>query len=427
MTSDNTIKKGGFHYAFLIVATGIVITCVPCAIVLSCAGIFFTPLANYFGVPLASASMNFSIMSIAMMISLPIAGRLMNKVDLRIVLSACVALCSAVLIFFSFAGALWQFYVGNFILGLAIAPLIYLSIPTLINAWCVKRVGFFIGLCMAFTGIGGVIFNPLGTVFIQAGPEGWRTGYLVFGLIILIALPFTIFIVRSKPEDKGLKPYGYEDLASQAQSDGGKIAETGVPCGKAVKTAAFFAVAAFCGLITLNQTVYQFLPSYVTSLSQSIPTLAALTGVVASACMAGQAIGKVILGAINDKSVKGGMLFGIGFGIIGVLLMWILPAQAIILLVGSFMFGFVYACTTVQSPLLTRSVFGTRDYTSIYSYVSMVGSIFSAIAAVFWGWICGLPNGYSIMFILSLVVMVASILLGMFALHQSKKLEKTAE
>ena len=91
MTSDNTIKKGGFHYAFLIVATGIVITCVPCAIVLSCAGIFFTPLANYFGVPLASASMNFSIMSIAMMISLPIAGRLMNKVDLRIVLSACVA------------------------------------------------------------------------------------------------------------------------------------------------------------------------------------------------------------------------------------------------------------------------------------------------------------------------------------------------
>ena len=279
---------------------------------------------------------------------------------------------------------------------------------------------------MAFTGIGGVIFNPIGTALIQAGPEGWRTGYLVFGILTLVVtLPFTIFVVRSKPSDKGLLPYGAGEVSDDAGMPAAK--ESGVPANKAMKTSAFIAVAAFCGLITINQTVYQFMPSYCQSFSATLPDIAAISGVVASSCMAGQAIGKVILGAVNDKTIKGGMAFGIGGGIIGVLLMWFLPSQAIVLMVGAFLFGFVYACTTVQTPLLTRAVFGSLDYTNIYSRVSMVGALASAFAAVFWGWIIDLPNGFSLMFALSLVCMVASFLLGTFALARGSKLERVEE
>ena len=431
--SNEVTKKGGFHYAFLIVACGIVITCIPCALVLSCAGIYFTPVSEYFGVPKASFTLYFTIMNIAMMIALPIAGKLMGKVDMRAILSVCAIICGVCLIVFSRLTAVWQFYIVGAILGFGIAPLIYLAVPNLINAWCKKKVGFFIGLCMAFTGIGGVIFNPVGTALMATGPDGWRTGYLVFGIIILVVtLPFTLFVVRGNPAEKGLQPYGADEVAASATTSAAPAVDKGVPANKAMKTAAFIAVAVFCGLITLNQTVYQFLPSYVTELSKtSVPELAAqlaaVTGGIASACMAGQAIGKVVLGTINDKSAKAGMAFGIGCGIIGVLLMWFVPSQAVILFIGSFLFGCVYACTTVQSPLLTRTVFGSRDYTNIYSRVSMVGSLCSAFAAVFWGWICDLPNGYTIMFVLSLAVMVVSFLLGLFAMGQRKKLEKLAE
>lgn len=425
--STETTKKGGFHYAFLIVATGIVITCVPCALVLSCAGIYFTPVSSYFGVPRATFTLYFSILNIFMMLTLPFAGKLMSKVDLRIVLSACVVLCGIGLISMSFFNAIWQFYIAGAVLGIGIAPLIYLAVPTLINAWCKKKVGFFIGLCMAFTGIGGVIFNPIGTALIQAGPEGWRTGYMVFGILTLVVtLPFTLFVVRSKPSDKGLAPYGAGEEVETADAKPA-AKDSGVPASKAMKTSAFIAVAAFCGLITINQTVYQFMPSYCQSFSATLPEIAAMSGVVASACMAGQAIGKVILGAINDKSIKGGMGFGIGGGIIGVLLMWFLPSQAVILMIGAFLFGFVYACTTVQTPLLTRAVFGSLDYTNIYSRVSMVGALASAFAAVFWGWIIDLPNGFSLMFVLSLVCMVVSFLLGVFALSRGAKLERVEE
>ncbi|MBQ9620767.1 MAG: MFS transporter, partial [Atopobiaceae bacterium] len=203
------MEKKRFHYAYAIVASCIAITCLPCALVLSCAGIFFTPVSEFFGVPKASFTLYFSVLNIMMMLTLPLAGNHLSRLDARKVLSGATILAGVGLIGMSFGTSMPWFYVCGAVLGFGMAPLIYMAVPTLINNWCVKKVGFFVGLCMAFTGIGGVIFNPIGTAIIQSGPEGWRLAYRVFGLIVLIGtLPFTLFVVRSKPEDKGLLPYG---------------------------------------------------------------------------------------------------------------------------------------------------------------------------------------------------------------------------
>ncbi|MGN0047036.1 MAG: MFS transporter [Eggerthellaceae bacterium] len=432
---DESVQKpkGSFHYAFAIVASCIAITCVPCALTLSCAGIFFTPVSEYFGVPKAQFTLYFSVLNLAMMVMLPIAGKLMNKIDLRILLSAAVIVNGVTYLVMSQLTEVWMFYVAGVFLGIGTAPLIYLAIPTLINNWCTKKVGFFVGLCMAFTGIGGVIFNPVGTALIGSGPDGWRLGYLVFGIIMLVAtLPFTLLVVRSKPEDKGLLPYGAEvgdteeASAEPAATTGVSAASaiTGVSAKNAMGTLAFALVAAFAFLITMNQMVYQFLPSYCQSFEGT--DIALMAGAVASACMAGQAIGKVVLGVVNDRSTKGGLFLGVGLGIVGVVAMMLVP-QVIVLMVGAFLFGFVYACTTVQVPLLTRTVFGSKEYTQIYSRISTVGVLGGVVAPTFWGIIVDLPNGFTLMFVLSFVVMVASLALGLLALRQVKNLQRYVE
>lgn len=58
--------KTKFHYAYLIVASCIAITCLPCALVLSCAGIFFTPVSEYFGVARAEFTLYFSILNLSL-------------------------------------------------------------------------------------------------------------------------------------------------------------------------------------------------------------------------------------------------------------------------------------------------------------------------------------------------------------------------
>ena len=419
------MEKKRFHYAYAIVASCIAITCLPCALVLSCAGIFFTPVSEFFGVPKASFTLYFSVLNIMMMLTLPLAGNHLSRLDARKVLSGATILAGVGLIGMSFGTSMPWFYVCGAVLGFGMAPLIYMAVPTLINNWCVKKVGFFVGLCMAFTGIGGVIFNPIGTAIIQSGPEGWRLAYRVFGLIVLIGtLPFTLFVVRSKPEDKGLLPYGADEVAESASQQAPAAVVEGVPANVAMKTPAFFALAIFCGIITLNQTIYQFLASYATSFGDTIPAIAAASGVVASAAMAGQAIGKMLLGIINDKSVKLGIVFGLACGVVGVLLMWFIPSPLAVLLVGAFLFGIVYAMTTVQTPLLVRSVFGSADYTNIYSRISMVGAIMSAFAAVFWSFVIDSPGGFPLMFIGGIVCMAVCLVSSFFALGQKDKLPK---
>ena len=423
MASSNS-QRGGFHYAYLIVLSCIVMTCLPCALVLSCAGIFFTPVSEFFGVPKASFTLYFSVLNLAMMATLPVAGKLLAARDARVVLSVATALCGLGMFGMASCQEVWQFYLVGIVLGVGVAPLIYLAVPTLINAWCVKRVGFFVGLCMAFTGIGGVIFNPIGTAIIQSSPEGWRQAYLVFGAIILVGtLPFTLFVVRGKPADKGLLPYGAGEKDAADADGAATVGTQGVSAADAMRTPAFWAIVAFCGLITLNQTVYQFLSSYALSFSNSLPQIAAASGVVASAAMGGQAIGKVFLGSVSDHSVRLGAVCGIAGGVVGVLLMWGIPSVLALLLVGAFCFGVVYAMTTVETPLLVRSVFGSADYANIYSRVSMVGSLMSAVAAVFWSLVIDSAGGYGLMFALSLVCMAACLALALFALAHVPRAE----
>ena len=424
MASSNTATRGSFHYAYLIVLSCIVMTCLPCALVLSCAGIFFTPVSEFFGVPKASFTLYFSVLNLAMMATLPVAGKLLAARDARVVLSVATALCGLGMFGMASCQEVWQFYLVGIVLGVGVAPLIYLAVPTLINAWCVKRVGFFVGLCMAFTGIGGVIFNPIGTAIIQSSPEGWRQAYLVFGIIILVGmLPFTLFVVRGKPADKGLLPYGAGEKDAADADGAATVVTQGVSAADAMRTPAFWAIVAFCGLITLNQTVYQFLSSYALSFSDSLPQIAAASGVVASAAMGGQAIGKVFLGSVSDRSVRLGAICGIAVGAVGVLLMWGMPSVLALLLVGAFCFGVVYAMTTVETPLLVRSVFGSADYANIYSRVSMVGSLMSAVAAVFWSLVIDSAGGYALMFALSLVCMAACLALALFALAHAPRTE----
>lgn len=428
MSSETVQKQGGFHYAFLIVAACIVIVRIPCALVLSCSGIYYTPLATYFDVPRATITLYFTILNLAMMCTLPIAGKLLSKMDVRIIMSVCVVIDGLGLIAMSFASEVWNLYVCGAFLGIGTAPLLYLATPSLVNAWCKKKVGFFIGLCMAFTGIGGVIFNPVGTAFISAGPEGWRMGYLVYGILILVlTLLFTIFVLRSNPAEKGLLPYGAEEVQKTEGGESKVVAETGVSASKAMKMPVFFCVALIAFLFTLNQTVYQFMPSYASSFADTAPEIAGLAGVIASACMAGQAIGKVVLGAVNDKSPKAGLFLGIICGFVGVALLWFLPTVAVLFLAGGFIFGFVYACTNVESPLITRTVFGSRDYTNIWSRISMAGTFGGIIAPTLFGVLVDLPGGFNIMFVVSFVCMALALVLGLFALNRAKAIEHTTE
>ena len=405
----------------------------PCAIILTCFGIFITPVTQYFGVPKVSFSLVFSVICLTMMVALPITGRLLKKYSMRTILTIDTLLCGLAYGAMGLVQAVWQLYICGVVIGIGLPGLIFLAVPTLIGNWFSKRVGFFTGLCFAFTGIGGALFNPIGSTLIASGSDGWRMCYFIFAAIILVCtLPFTFFVVRDKPSDLGLLPMGSGEKNVEASVGTSASTDTksahaqsglddGISAHKALRMPSFFMIGAFYALITLNQQISQFFPSYAATFAATAPEIAAAGGLIAGAVMVGQAVGKVVLGALNDTSERIACFVGVLCGVVGLVLLWLKITALPIMLLGAALFGVVYAMTTVETPILVRAVFGNKDYTIIYSRIAIVSSLMSAIALVVWSLIVdGSAGGYDILFGLGFALMLSCLILALFALRNAR-------
>ncbi|OFR22198.1 MFS transporter [Atopobium sp. HMSC064B08] len=437
-TSQGASRSTSRHtqnYAYAIVASCIAIMFFPCAIILTCFGIFITPVTQYFGVPKVSFSLVFSVICLTMMVALPITGRLLKKYSMRTILTIDTLLCGLAYGAMGLVQAVWQLYICGIVIGIGLPGLIFLAVPTLIGNWFSKRVGFFTGLCFAFTGIGGALFNPIGSTLIASGSDGWRMCYFIFAAIILACtLPFTFFVVRDKPSDLGLLPMGSgeKNVEASASTDAKPATaavntraqsnlDDGISAHKALRMPSFFMIGAFYALITLNQQISQFFPSYAATFAATAPEIAAAGGLIAGAVMVGQAVGKVALGALNDTSERIACFVGVLCGVVGLVLLWLKITTLPIMLLGAALFGVVYAMTTVETPILVRAVFGNKDYTVIYSRIAIVSSLMSAIALVVWSLIVdGSAGGYDILFGLGFVLMLSCLILALFALRTAR-------
>jgi MFS family permease len=414
-TNQNT---GGFHYAYMIVAACCAISIAPVTFTFSCAGIFFNPVSQALGVGKGAFAIYLSVAMVAATLTLLVAGKIFAKYAAPKILAVNVIIVAAAFAAMSTFTSVYQFYVAGAFLGVAMAFLLYLMVPTMINRWFKTRVGFFMGLCSAFTGIGGVLFNPFGGYMIAN--YGWRAGYLSFAVLTLvIALPFAL-LMRSHPADKGLKPYG--DTGEAAQ--GGASAQVaGVTYGAALTSGAFYLSLIFSFLVAFNTNINFYLPSYATSLGMSIT----LGATVASASMFGNMIGKVLLGAINDKSVFGGLSVAMGAGFVGLgLMVFLAQVGTWVVLAGGFLYGISYAGVSVQTPLTMKKIFGNRDYSQIYANIAMAASLSSAIGSSAWGFFLDATKSYTMSFGAAMGIAAIAFVAGSIALQLGKKLEHTA-
>ena len=407
MSGTATKEKMSVRH-LLVVLTGIMITFGCSALCFSTWGMFQPVVAESLGVPTTAFAMYVTVMYLTMTVASPFAGKLLQTMDIRILLSISAALVGCAFLLMSFSDTIVLFYVAAVMLGLGEITILWLAIPTLINRWFVERAGFFIGLCMAFTGIGGAIWNAVFTALITNGYD-FHTLYLIWGVIALVtSLPFTLFCVRNSPEDCGLAPYG---ASMQKDSAGAETAAkpSGLDASFVMKTPMFYAICVFAGLINIAILIAMQFPTYTKSLTDVTFDVVIVGGVMSTVMMVGQALFKVILGAAADKNAKGALVFAFAAGVIGILLCWLCTFSEYAMYAGAFIFGGCYATAVVLVPVICRQSFGTREYSVIYSRVSTVFNLIAAFAAMIWAWI-----GSSFGFTVAFVMLVVILLLGLY-------------
>lgn len=399
----------------LVVLTGIMITFGCSALCFSTWGLFQPVVAEGLGVETTAFAMYVTVMYLTMTVASPFMGKLLQTVDIRIILSVSACLVGGAFLLMSVSNEIWMFYLAAVLLGLGEISILWLAIPTLINRWFADKAGTFIGLCMAFTGIGGAVWSAVFTG-LRSGGMDFHTIYLIWAVIALVtSLPFTLFCVRSKPEDCGLAPYGASVVAGQAPAK-----PTGLSAAAAMKTPAFYTVCVFAGLINIAVLIAMQFPTYTKSLTDVAFDVLVVGGVMTTVMMVGQAVFKLILGVVADRNAEGALIFAFVCGVGGVLLCWFGIASEYVLYSGAFIFGAFYATAVVLVPIVVRQSFGSREYSIIYSRVSTVFNLIAAFASMIWAWI-GSSFGFNAVFVVGLVLLVLILLLGFYTFSNAKK------
>jgi MFS family permease len=327
-----------------------------------------------------------------MMVMAPVMGKLLERYDIRIIMTICTTMMAASFALFSQCRTLTQFYILALFLGIGSAGSHIIPVSMMITNWFIDKRGLAMGIVFAATGVGGLIFNPLANWIIMH--HSWQAAYLAFGLIIgVLSIPTAIFIVRAKPADKGLLPYGGEQaLARQSLTEQGGLTAT-----QALRDRAFWLLAVIILLIAVaNMGVLHHIVPYLTDIGFSSTTATALM----SLHMGMLIFGKVLTGGLADRMgllktyllCMAGLMVAIAL-LFGAQLMWVA-------IVFSILFGFSIAVRTVLPPLMTARVLGQKHFGVIYGFLNIFTTLGTAVGVPLSGFIYDWTKSYSLAFAL---------------------------
>ena len=263
---------------------------------------------------------------------------------------------------YALAGSIAVIAVTGFIGGILNMFVTTLPISVLINNWFGSKIrGRAWGITMVGSGVGSMVLSPVVGVIIENW--GWRFGYGFFGLLSVALIPLVLLTFVRHPQDKGLAIIGEPTATTQAHK---KPAITGIPAKNALRSGMFWVLT--IAVVLLGGSIHSWSVNGSAYLSdQGFDTIQ--VSFLLSISSVGLIIGKVLLGTICDKKgTKYGVLFSGGIFALGLFMSFFLgslPWLAYPLVV---LLGIGLATSTVTVPLMTRDLFGIREYSVIAGF-----------------------------------------------------------
>jgi MFS family permease len=375
-----------------------------------------------FATVMPAVTIQIVIYSYVALVVLFFAGKVMNKVKGRGFFTIIVIALALSQLGQAFWQELWGFYLSSFIWGIA-GPILWLLAPSiLINNWFAPhKAGKYLGISSAFSGLGALVFSPIYAIVINN--FGFRVGYVIEAIVILVCLlPFTLTVLHMRPESVGLKPVGSDDVVEQKEDGVG--ASGGMRLKVALGTAAFWLILIGGGLITLYGGIKGTLPTMIQDTFGATPDWIMVGSYVVSAGALGNIVGKIVQGFLADKI---GVLIAVvsfaGLIAIGFLCLIFSGGIAFLLILGGFLVGTSDAMVSVGLPLITRSAFGLKHYSEIFSILNISVAAVGAWGATIATLIAAATGGYTMVFVVGIAaaVGIAACLAGAAALAPKLK------
>ena len=357
-----------------------------------------------------------TISSVICIFTGPIAGKLLRGKYMRPTFFICVVGTLVSYACYGFCHSLWQFYLVGALVGIFAMGCCTIPVSVLITNWFEKNRGLMISIAMMGISIGGTVLSPLLSWLIVE--FGWRYAYFILcALSLIVLVPIALFVVRRAPQDVGLEPYGHgEETAVSTKKKNVPASNWNATLKEARKTPILwmFAVGAF--LIYFTACFMGHMSYYLQGVGFDAAAVASYISLYSVVAI----IGKLVLGRIFDRfGPKIGILFGSGTFLLFLVGFLFVQGSPMMLYFAAVMYGFGTCTATVAIPIMTTSVFGAKNYSELYGFISAFTMAGSAIGSSAIGFLYDLTGSYrpaltvlAILTALTIVIMFACINMG---------------
>lgn len=413
-----TEKKGGIFYGFYMLIAAMFMLIVGTGIVNNTTAQFIKPVTEALGIGRGAMSTYVTFQHLGLMISVMFMGKLYEKFSPKAVTFTGAIVMAVAFGSISFASSVYHLWISGFFVGCGLTFVSTSAASVLMNNWFIKNKGLFIGLCLGGTGLGSTIFNPTARYLIDA--YGYAATYQILAVVILVVYIPIFFVYRFKPEEMGLKPYGYNELQenSTVKSEGNTVVKSGLTYAEAVKTTKFYIL--FFMVFSMSCAgigTFTHFMAYMTDIGYERAVAAGFMSLVSIVLM----VGKPILGFIRDR-LGARTMFTLAFicYILSYILLMMIPQSMMFATAFAIIFGFGFCTPTVFSALLTLAAFGEKDFAKIYGSIMIAMYVGPMVGTPLSGWIYDTSGSYTNAWYFYMGLLAVVFCLGQYILSTKK-------
>jgi sugar phosphate permease len=365
------------HYAWIVAAVTFVVMLITSG-VRATPGLFMVPLESEFGWSRALISASIAVNIALFGLIGPFAASVMDRWGLRRVVLAALALMAAAVAASTRMSAEWQFFLlWGVVVGAGTGVTAMVLGAVVATRWFDERRGLVMGMLSAANATGQLVFLPMLATIVER--SSWRLAALVVAGAAAVVLAIVWLLMRDRPSDVGLRPYGQSEHDAQRSAAPAMAPLTALAA--ASRTRAFWILAGtffICGAST-NGLIGTHLISACHDVG--IPAirstqLLALMGIF-------DIIGTTASGWLTDRYSARHLLFAY-YSLRGLSLLF-LPATLLeggaSLGVFAVFYGLDWIATVPPTVKLTTEAFGKENTGVIYGWIGASHQLGASMAA----------------------------------------------
>ncbi len=319
----------------------------------------------------------------------PIAGAIADKYGVKWLMAGGATLLAIALLLYGQIGNVAHMYAIHVLFAGVLASCGIVMAVILVSRWFVKKRGTATGLAMVGTSMGGALFPALGAWLV--GLYGWRISLMLYAVFPAALLLVILFLVRERPSDMGLLPYGGE-----AAPPGAPAVAQGMEYRDAVRTRTFWIIAAagsmtFYAILGISSHLFLHLRGQ----GFDVPTAARGLSWLFLMGLTGKFLFGYLADLFDHKRV---LLVNLGIMLTGSLALASMSEALFWPFVVCFGLGWGGIYTLLQ--LLTMNAFGLKAAGRVLGTRTVLDAIGGGLGPWITGWLFDRTGGYQVPFLL---------------------------